>query len=92
MCEGLRLKLHVNVSSQMGFIIAADLKKKKRKKEKVAMKQTCYFNGNNLIIHPVNVPQQSHLRLVKLSLTSVFYSYVVTMILFQKVQNVPFPK
>lgn len=71
MCEGLRVKLDVNVSSQMWFVIAADLKKKKRKK--VAMKPNVFFfNGNNLIIHPVNVPQQSRLRLVKLSLTSVF--------------------
>lgn len=71
MCEGLRVKLDVNVSSQMWFIIAADLKKKKKKKGSDETKRV-FFNGNNLIIHPVNVPQQSRLRLVKLSLTSVF--------------------
>lgn len=55
----------------MWFIIAADLKNKK--KEKGSNETKCvFFNGNNLIIHPVNVPQQSRLRLVKLSLTSVF--------------------
>lgn len=41
MCEGLRVKLDVNVSSQMWFVIAADLKKKKRKK--VAMKPNVFF-------------------------------------------------
>lgn len=70
-CKSLRVKLDVNVSSQMWFIIAADLKNKK--KEKGSNETKCvFFNGNNLIIHPVNVPQQSRLRLVKLSLTSVF--------------------
>lgn len=45
LCDGLRAKLNVNISLQVWFIIAADLRRKR------SVKQNSIFSGNNVYVY-----------------------------------------